>query len=248
MVSKDEKSQSRKLYNQAGLYRAQGNNEKAEALYLQSISLAEKELDKNYVQVAQSMYGLGVLYDLLDDNRSEDFYQKAVQVRGNAPAFFKTPGVYLELAQVACLRTSSSLLEQANEYAAAEWLVVKVGSIVEKLLSPDDPELSKTLFHLSTIYDKLGKQKESNDALQHASAIKERVAVKTAPQFNRKIYQKTQAVRALSQKVNRTDLATAIWLNHLATIFANSEADCVEMHLKTLADIREILDEQKKQK
>lgn len=248
-MSSDAKShECRKLYNQAGLYRAQENTEKAEALYLSSIAQGEREFGKKHPQVAQSLYGLAVLYDLHDDKRAEETYRRAHTACSNAAEFLKNPGVYLELAQVACLRTLSSLLEQAKELQAAEWFVVKVGSIIENLLGPKAPELSKTMFHLATIYDKQDKPKESTDAHQHAIDIKSGDAGREKTQFNKRVFQKTQAIRALAQRINRDDLATAIWLNHLATVFANSDSRLTELHLSTLADIKEALEQQKKQK
>lgn len=237
-------SESRKLYNQAALYRAQALNEDAEAFYIQSIALAQREFGEKHPQVAQSLYGLAVLYDLLDDKRAASVYKKAKTARGNSKNFSNAPGLHLELAQAYCLRTASSLMENIKKYDDANYYLHKVESIIENILGPNDPEIANIYFCLSKIYDKQGNQKQAETSLQKAWAIKVQHGVVAKREFNRKIYNQTHAVRRIAEKAREKELSAVLWLNHVANIFSACSNDQIEMHAKTLGDIQELLEEQ----
>ncbi len=237
-------NESRKLYNQAGLYRAQELNENAEAFYIQSIALAQKEFGEKHPQVAQSMYGLAVLYDLLDDKRADAVYKKAKLAGANSPDLLNDPGLHLEIAQAYCLRSASSLMERVKKYDDAEFYLHKVESMIGNILGPDDMEMANTLFCLSKIYDKQGKAKDAEKANNKGKSIKEQHARQAKPTFNRKLYNMTQAVRRVSERAKERELSAALWLNHLANIYARTGIGSIEQHSKTLDDIKALLEEQ----
>src|SRR5207244_1477725 len=70
------------LSNLASIYKAKGELEKAEPLYLQSLENLQKTLPKEHMSIAAALENLGALYDAEGRRaKAESYYKRALEMK-----------------------------------------------------------------------------------------------------------------------------------------------------------------------
>ncbi len=154
----DNKEKSILYNNLAGLYRSQGDYQKAEEFYLKALKIREEVLGTNHPDTATTYNNLALLYRSQGDyQKAEEFYLKALKITEeilgtNHP---DTATTYNNLAGLYYLQ---------GDYQKAEEFYLKALKITEEVLGTNHPDTATTYNNLAWLYF---EQKELNRAKEY---------------------------------------------------------------------------------
>jgi len=151
----------------ASLYRNQGEYNEAEPLFLRSLSIMEKQLGENHLDVAINLNNLAGLYtDQGKYNEAEPLYRRSLCIME------KQLGEN-HLYVVNSLNNLALLYTDQGKYKVAEPLYLRSLSIYEKQLGENHPDVATTLNNLAGLYQNQGKYNEAEPLYLRSLSIKE---------------------------------------------------------------------------
>jgi tetratricopeptide (TPR) repeat protein len=152
----------------AELYRKQGKYNKAEPLFLRSLSIDEKQLEENHLYVATTLNNLANLYLYQGKyNKAEPLFLRSLFIREKQLGE-NHPDVATNLNNLA------SLYESQRKYNKAEPLYRRSLAIRENQLGKNHPYVAESLNNLAELYRKQGKYNEADPFHRRSLAIREK--------------------------------------------------------------------------
>jgi tetratricopeptide (TPR) repeat protein len=143
------------LHQLALLYYSQGKYNEAKPLYLQSLSIWEKQLGENHPDVANSLDNLALLYDSQGKySEAEPLHLRSLSIREK-----QLGKNHLDVAT--SLNNLAGLYHSQGKYNEAEPLHLRSLSIVEKQLGENHPHVAISLSNLAELYRIQGKYEEA---------------------------------------------------------------------------------------
>ena len=155
------------LDNLAGLYRAIGNNDQAESLYLQALGIVEKGSDPE--PTVASLNNLASFY------RTNTAYDKAEPLLKRAIAIRERSSGREAPATATSLNTLALLYHAMGLYDKAEPLFIRALAIRKKTLGPDNPATATSLNNLAALYRATGDYTQAEQLYKEALAIRKKV-------------------------------------------------------------------------
>ncbi len=150
------------------LYDHQGNYSEAEPLYLQSLSILERQLGADHPNVADSLNNLAELYRSQGRySETETLFVQSLEIRERKLGA-DHPSVATSLNGLAGLYRSQ------GKYSEAESLYVRSLSIRERQLGADHPNVANSLNDLAELYRAQGKYSEAEPLYLRSLSIIER--------------------------------------------------------------------------
>ncbi len=157
--------------------RIQGYSAQAEQMFKRALAIREKTLETDHLDIAASLYSLGVLY--LDQGhythshkgagfyaKAKPFLRRALSIREN-----KLDPDHPDLAS--SLNGLANLYLAEGENAQAEPLYTRALAINEKMLGPDHPSVAMLLNNLALAKRDQGKYAEAEPLLARSLMIYE---------------------------------------------------------------------------
>ena len=214
----------------AALYDSQGKYHKVEHLYLQSLSIMEKQLGENHLLVAIILNNLAGLYEKQGKYKvAEPLYLRSLSIREkqlgeNHPDFATS------------LNNLAELYRKQGKYNEVEPLHRQSLSIREKQLGENHPDLATSLNNLALLYHDQGKYNEAETLYRRSLSILENQLGENHPlvasslnnlaklycnqgKYNKAepLYRRSLAIRENQLGENHPDLAQS--LNNLAELY-----------------------------
>jgi tetratricopeptide (TPR) repeat protein len=134
----------------------------------EALRVAEKAVEPNHHDVAQSLNNLAVLYGVKGNRaRAESLFKRALAI-DEEDLGPDHPEVATDLNNLAMLYYAK------GQYAQAEPLFKRALAIREKALGPDHPDLTKILNPLARLYDNQGLDAKAGPLFRRVLAIEEK--------------------------------------------------------------------------
>jgi tetratricopeptide (TPR) repeat protein len=156
------------LHQLASLYYSQGKYNEAEPLFLRSLSIGEKQLGENHLDVAASLNNLALLYQNKGKYKvAEPLYLRSLSIKEkqlgeNHPNFATS------------LDNLANLYNSQGKYNEAEPLSWRSLSIREKQLGENHPSVATSLNNLAALYRNQGKYKVAESLYLRSLSIREK--------------------------------------------------------------------------
>jgi len=161
-------AQARLMLTIGSIYQNLGLYSRAEALLRESLTIRERELGPDHLDVAASLNSLGVLAMKLDRYaEAEQLFRRGLEIREKQLGQ-DHPDVALHVNNLA------TLYADQDRYKEAEPLYIRALQIREKALGPDHPDVAVVLNNLGDLYREQGRYAEAESALRRALEIKQR--------------------------------------------------------------------------
>src|SRR6266487_3269958 len=163
-------AEAARLLNLAGYYlRQRAQYTKAELLYQQALTIAEKVFGPDHLNVATICNNLGLLYKKQGRyTQAEPLYRQALAIRE------KVLGPeHSDVATI--LNNLASLYHDQGMYAQAEPLFKRVQAIDEQLYGLEHPDVAIDLSNLASLYKGQMKYAQAEPLYQRALAIYEKI-------------------------------------------------------------------------
>jgi tetratricopeptide (TPR) repeat protein/transcriptional regulator with XRE-family HTH domain len=149
----------------ANLYRKQGKDAEAEALFQRALRIREQQLGPEHPEVATSLYGLANLYRVQSKyEQAELLFQRALRIREQ-----QLGPEHPEMASP--LRGLAALYEMQGKDAEAEALFQRALRIREQQLGPEHLYVAYQLYELADSYRVQGKDEQAEPLYQRALRI-----------------------------------------------------------------------------
>jgi CHAT domain-containing protein/tetratricopeptide (TPR) repeat protein len=165
----DERSlvKAQRLMEEASSLRRKGKYDDARLLAEQALSIREKVLGPDHIEVARSLNLIAIIYDDQNDYaKAEPLNVRALSIRE------KTLGPdHPDVAR--SLFNLAWIYKVRQEFAKAESTYLRVLAIQEKALGPNHSEVATTLNDLAVLYNQTGKTDQSIAVNKRVLAIRE---------------------------------------------------------------------------
>ena len=133
------------LNNLGVLYKEQKRHNDAERIHKEALSIRQQSLPTNHISIAHSLSNLADTYlGTIRQDEAESLYQDSLQIRRSI-----TPAKPLDTAN--CLYKLAELYQKQGRLVDAKSLITETLDMRKKALSPDDPDLIKTIEALKSI-------------------------------------------------------------------------------------------------
>ena len=122
-----------------------GLHNDAERIHKEALSIRQQSLPTNHISIAHSLSNLADTYlGTIRQDEAESLYQDSLQIRRSI-----TPAKPLDTAN--CLYKLAELYQKQGRLVDAKSLITETLDMRKKALSPDDPDLIKTIEALKSI-------------------------------------------------------------------------------------------------
>jgi tetratricopeptide (TPR) repeat protein len=159
----------------AELYRKQGKYNKAEPLFLRSLSIDEKQLEENHLYVATTLNNLANLYLYQGKyNKAEPLFLRSLSIREK-----QLGENHPHVAQ--SFNNLASLYDSQGKYDEAEPLFLRSLFIREKQLGENHPDVATNLNNLASLYESQRKYNKAEPLYRRSLAIRENQLGKNHP-------------------------------------------------------------------
>jgi tetratricopeptide (TPR) repeat protein len=164
-----EFDEAARLLNQTGYYCSQrAQYAETQPLYERALSIYEKVLGQDHLDVALSLNNLAYLYNRQGSYaKAEPLYERALSIREKALGP-EHPDIGISLNNLA------NLYHDQGKYADAEQLLERALSIRENVLGPEHPDIGISLNNLAHLYVKRGNYAKAEPLYERALSIYEK--------------------------------------------------------------------------
>ncbi len=150
------------------LYRQLGSYDRAGPLLEKSVEIRRRELGRDHLDLATSLFHLGQLYTEQHREEARGLLEEALAIRER-----KLGALAPEIAEV--LNSLAVLHGMQGELAEAEPLFRRALEVREKSLGPFAPEVAASLNNLAIVRASLGHPEESEPLFRRGLEIREKV-------------------------------------------------------------------------
>jgi len=157
---------ARTIYALARLSHSQGNKEKAERLYRQSLAIREKALGKDHPDVAESLSGLAGALSLKRIEEAERLARRSLSIREKALGE-NHPDVAESLSSL------TEVILEIGKPSEIESYLRRAITIRETSLGRTHPLLAESLVNLGVFFDKRGQCQDAEAPMRRAITILE---------------------------------------------------------------------------
>lgn len=145
-----------------------GQYGKAEPLYLRAISLYERALGRDNIEMANCLHNLATLYDHQGRyEEAESFYLEAANLLREIPGDNRS-------YRANSLDNLSTMYVDQKRYEEAENLCRQALSLRQQALGSDDPAVANSLHNLGSLYLDQGRYEEAEPLLKRAVSLNQR--------------------------------------------------------------------------
>lgn len=156
------------LNNLAITHEALNQVKEAEPLHAKALSIREKTLAPDHVDIAESAYRLGRIYRHRRHAEAESLLKRSLAIREKAFGF-EDEGL------VEVLDALAEVYEGQKRFAEAEVARKRALAIDEKVSGPEDANVAVSLANLAALYKKTKRFAEAEPLLLRTLAIREKV-------------------------------------------------------------------------
>jgi CHAT domain-containing protein/Tfp pilus assembly protein PilF len=169
------------LNNLAQLYGSVGRDVDAEPLSKRSISILEKAVGLDSVEIAPELSNLAALYERQGRYvEAEPLFKRALALREKS-----LPPNHPDVGQ--SLNNLATLYERQDRHADSEPLFKRALSIYEKAVGPDHPAVATLLNNLGQVYKSEGREADAQPLIKRSLAIREKVLGRDHPDVARSL-------------------------------------------------------------